>query len=52
MSDSPRDKEGGQAWRRHPADLARLLAALVAIAGGLGVVAVCPGTFELRRPTW
>ena len=40
---TPGIKEGGQAWRRHPADLARLLAALVAIAGGLGVVAVYPG---------
>lgn len=35
--------EGGAQWRRHPADVARLVAALLTIAGGALVVAVYPG---------
>lgn len=35
--------EGGRRWARHPADAARLAAALAVVVLGLGVVAVFPG---------
>lgn len=35
--------EGGRPWRRHPADAARLAAAMITVLVGLGLVAVFPG---------
>lgn len=35
--------EGGRPWRRHPADAARLVAALITVIVGVGLVAAFPG---------